>query len=105
MKRRQTPNSRDPITRKIDEMAAPMVDAVPKHAFAYDGGTIILTDEHTALSKCGNLLKFSSIVSNSQHFLTRSKPTRITAFDANTRASHLALAACEEHAEVSIYSV
>ncbi|RHZ26432.1 hypothetical protein DYB31_004789 [Aphanomyces astaci] len=105
MKWRHTPNSRDPITRKIDEMAAPMVDAVPKHAFAYDGGTIILTDEHTTLSKCGNLLKFSSIVSNSQHFLTRSKPTRITAFDANTRASHLALAACEEHAEVSIYSV
>ncbi|RHY32589.1 hypothetical protein DYB32_002413 [Aphanomyces invadans] len=85
-------------------MAATPVDAAAKHAFAYDGGMVVLIDEHTTVSKCGNVLKFSSIVSNSQHFLTRSKSTRITSFDANAKASHVAVAACEERAEVSIYS-
>ncbi|KAF0699827.1 Aste57867_9603 [Aphanomyces stellatus] len=80
------------------------VDATPKHAFSYDGGDILMTDEHTTLTKCGNLLKFSSIVTNSQHFLQRAKPSRITAFAANVKVSEIALAACEENAEICIYS-
>ncbi|CAK4694164.1 hypothetical protein LEN26_007550 [Aphanomyces euteiches] len=81
------------------------VEGTVKHAVAYDGGVIVMTDENTMLTKCGNGLKFTSIVNNSQHFLTRPKSARITAFDAHVKTGQIAVAAHEENAEVAIYSL
>ncbi|EQC41283.1 hypothetical protein SDRG_01258 [Saprolegnia diclina VS20] len=81
------------------------LDAVAKHAFAYEGGDVVLADEHTVVTRCGNLLKFSSVVSNSQHFLPRAKASRIVAFDVNPKTASIALAACEENASIDIYTL
>ncbi|KDO34982.1 hypothetical protein SPRG_01044, partial [Saprolegnia parasitica CBS 223.65] len=81
------------------------LDAVAKHAFAYEGGDVVLADEHTVVTRCGNLLKFSSVVSNSQHFLPRAKASRIVAFDVNPKTASIALAACEENASIDIYAL
>jgi hypothetical protein len=80
------------------------LNAEVKHVFSYDGGEIQMIDEHTMITKCGSTLKFSSTVNNSQHFLVHNKASHIASFDCNSKVSEIALAACEQNAEISIYS-
>lgn len=80
------------------------IDVTARHAFAYSGRQLQLADEHTMAFVSGNALAFTSTVSNSQHFLLRTKPRQLVAFDCNWRTATVAVTAREPSPDILLYS-
>ncbi|RLN95371.1 hypothetical protein BBJ28_00005484 [Nothophytophthora sp. Chile5] len=85
------------------------VDATVRHVFGYDGGVggsppLQLADEHTLVYVSGHALHFTSTVTRGQHFLLRSQPRQIVAFDVNWKTATIAVAAREPEAGIALYS-
>ncbi|RLN13946.1 hypothetical protein BBJ28_00010526 [Nothophytophthora sp. Chile5] len=85
------------------------VDATVRHVFGYDGGVgssppLQLADEHTLVYVSGHTLHFTSTVTRGQHFLLRSQPRQIVAFDVNWKTATFAVAAREPEAGIALYS-
>ncbi|ETO62720.1 hypothetical protein F444_19414 [Phytophthora nicotianae P1976] len=85
------------------------VDATVRHVFGYDGSAgdsppLQLADETTLVYVSGHTLHFTSTTSPSQHFLLRSQPRKLVAFDFNWKTSTFAIAAREPEAAISLYS-
>jgi hypothetical protein len=78
------------------------IDVTAKLAFGYGGGNMVMADEHTLAYASGNFLQFTSTVTNAQHFLSRQKPRKITAFDCKN--SEIAIASRNENPSISLYS-
>ncbi|TMW55865.1 hypothetical protein Poli38472_008513 [Pythium oligandrum] len=80
------------------------IDATPRHAFAYNGSTLQMADEHTLVTLAGNSLQFLSTVTSTQHFLQRHKPRHLVAFDVNWRNAEIAITARDPNPEILLYS-
>ncbi|DAZ99384.1 TPA: hypothetical protein N0F65_005286 [Lagenidium giganteum] len=80
------------------------IDVTTKHVFAYAGTPLQMADEHTMVHVSGNVLQFTSTVTNSQHFLTRARARKLLAFDCNWRTSEIAVTARDMNPEIVIYS-
>ncbi|EEY64234.1 uncharacterized protein PITG_02778 [Phytophthora infestans T30-4] len=85
------------------------VDATVRHVFGYDGSAgdsppLQLADESTLVYVSGHTLHFTSTTTPSQHFLLRSQPRKLVAFDFNWKTSTFAIVAREPDATISLYS-
>lgn len=85
------------------------VDATVRHIFGYDGSAktvppLQLIDESTIVYVSGHTLQFTCTSSGRQHFLLRSQPRQLVAFDCSWKTSTFAIATRELHAPISLYS-
>ena len=61
-----------------------------------------MLDENNIVSKSGNALKYTSIVTNGQHFFQRSTTDPISTFDANAKTGLIALASTSTNPDIQI---
>ncbi|KAF1776230.1 WD40-repeat-containing domain [Phytophthora cactorum] len=85
------------------------VDATVRHVFGYDGSAgdsppLQLADETTLVYVSGHTLHFTCTTRPCQHFLLRTQPRKLVAFDFNWKTCTFAIAAREPEATISLYS-
>ncbi|KAG6959237.1 hypothetical protein JG688_00010158 [Phytophthora aleatoria] len=85
------------------------VDATVRHVFGYDSSAgdsppLQLADETTLVYVSGHTLHFTCTTRPCQHFLLRTQPRKLVAFDFNWKTCTFAIAAREPEATISLYS-